>query len=626
MKKLFLLLGLLISSFGFCETQISNLKVTPISPFGKVIVEFDVEGEEELCENPWWLTCTEVDSGKAYSTTQVATVTDGRHRLEWDMAADGIRLDNKAVTFKVEYCPTYLVIDLSGGTTATNYPVTTLAAPPEGGWSDEYKTTKLVLRVIESGSFKMNGSYDITISKPFYMGVFEVTQKQYQLVTGNNPSNYQGDARPVECVSWNTIRGNSSTYNWPSNQTVDASSFMGKLRAKTGLELDLPTEAQWEYACRAGTTSDYNNGGNSKADLKTLGRYSGNSYDGRGGYSQHTKVGAYLPNAWGLYDMHGNVWEWCLDWYGSLALSTDPTGPSSGSHRVTRGGGWDGGADHGTSSYRGDDYPSREFHNDGFRLAWSAEEFCSVESAPIVMTSLPEGAEVSDYVQVDLPLLAAESLQVTLDGEALFSSEKDFKGVWKPRKLGEQTLVYTAGDASITRTVDVVKLIKYAVTATIVGDGTVAGLDAYMSDSEVTLTATPDEGYVFCGWDVPSVTATHTFTMPEEAVTVTAYFASATALEKYIAKNNLMSKDEAKQELLNDDEVFTEDEMKALALGAPMIKVKDGVATVSIQVQKASELNGEWEVVEDGEVELDIPADEKAAFYKFVVPVQQPNK
>ena len=138
MKKVMMLFALLISSLGFCETQISNLKVTPISPFGKVIVEFNVEGGEVSRENPWWLTCTEVDSGKTYSTTQVATVTDGGHRLEWDMAKDGIRIDNKAVTFKVEYWPTYLVIDLSGGTSATSYPVTTLAAPPEGGWTDEY--------------------------------------------------------------------------------------------------------------------------------------------------------------------------------------------------------------------------------------------------------------------------------------------------------------------------------------------------------------------------------------------------------------------------------------------------------------------------------------------------------
>lgn len=364
MKKVMMLFALLISSLGFCETQIANLKVTPMSPFGKVIVEFNVEGGEVSREIPWWLTSTEVDSGKAYSTTQVATVTDGRHRLEWDMAKDGIRIDNKAVTFKVERSD-YLVIDLSGGASATSYPVTTLTEPPVGGWTNEYKTTKLVLRVIEAGSFKMNGSYDVTISKPFYMGVFEVTQKQYQLVTGRNPSNYFGDARPVESISWNTIRGSN---DWPTDKTVSSTSFVGKLRAKTGLDFDLPTEAQWEYACRAGTTSKYNNGGDSEADLKKLGRYSGN--DGTRTY--HVQVGSYLPNAWGLYDMHGNVLEWCLDWHGSLASSTDPIGPSSGSGRVRRGGSWYNEADHCASSYRNGTGPSLVYNNLGFRLACHA--------------------------------------------------------------------------------------------------------------------------------------------------------------------------------------------------------------------------------------------------------------
>jgi formylglycine-generating enzyme required for sulfatase activity len=265
----------------------------------------------------------------------------------------------------------YYVIDLSGGTSAASYPITTLSAPPGGVWSDEYKTTKLVLRRIEAGSFRMKGSYDVTLTQPFYIGVFEVTQKQYELVTGNNPSYYKGDTRPVEYVSWNTIRGNSDSYNWPNVKTVDPNSFVGLLRLKTGLPFDLPTEAQWEYACRAGTTSSYNNGGNTEADLKTLGRYSGNQNDGRGGYSQHTKVGSYAPNAWGLYDMHGNVNEWCLDWYGSLSNGTDSLGPVSGSDRVLRGRSWLNYASYCSSSIRGSYYPSFNDIFNGFRLACS---------------------------------------------------------------------------------------------------------------------------------------------------------------------------------------------------------------------------------------------------------------
>ena len=274
----------------------------------------------------------------------------------------------------------YLVVDLSAGADASSYPVTELDAMLAGGFNtDEYKTTKLVLRRIDPGTFMMGGSYQTTLTKPYYIGVFEVTQKQYELVTGSNPSDYKGDKRPVERVWWNTIRGSSDTYNWPDSSAVDANSFMGRLRARTGLEFDLPTEAQWEYACRAGTTSGYNNGGSTANDLNQLGRYRDNRSDGKGGYTDaHTTVGSYQPNAWGLYDMHGNAWEWCLDWYGSLTDGvTDPGGPSSGSRsfRVVRGGSWSSFANYCSSSYRDYDfYPSYEYYHYGFRLVRTLSE------------------------------------------------------------------------------------------------------------------------------------------------------------------------------------------------------------------------------------------------------------
>jgi uncharacterized repeat protein (TIGR02543 family) len=224
--------------------------------------------------------------------------------------------------------PLYCVIDLSAGVNAVSYPVTYLSDVPAGGWTDEYKTTKLVLRRIEPGSFKMNGSYDVTITKAFYCGVFEVTQKQYELVTGSKPSNFSGDKLPVEKVSWNMVRGNSDTYNWPTIKTVDPNSFIGRIQARTGLNFDLPTEAQWEYACRAGTITTY---------------YWGDSMDGAyawysGNSSSKTHiVGTRTPNEWGLYDMSGNVWEWCLDWYDVISNSN---GPDSGIYRILRGGGF----------------------------------------------------------------------------------------------------------------------------------------------------------------------------------------------------------------------------------------------------------------------------------------------
>ena len=256
----------------------------------------------------------------------------------------------------------YCVIDISGGPSAASYPVTYLDSYPIVKWGDEYKTTKILLRRVEQDEARMGG----TQFGVFYMGVFEITQKQYLLVTGLSPSYYKGDMRPVEYVSWNDIRGNSSTYNWPNVTTVAPSSFMGKLRTKTGIDFDLPTESQWKYACRAGTTSTYNNGGSSEQDLKQLGRYSDNRTDGRGGYAQHTIVGSYLPNVLGIYDMHGNVEEWCLDWYDGADSGL------SGAGRVLRGGSWYGSSYYCSTSYREDGLPNYNWYDFiGFRLFWT---------------------------------------------------------------------------------------------------------------------------------------------------------------------------------------------------------------------------------------------------------------
>ncbi len=228
---------------------------------------------------------------------------------------------------------TYIVVDLSGGTSAANYTVTNLSDVPDGGWTDEYKTTKLVLRKITAG--KMPGR-NITLTKNYYVGVFEITQKQWELVMGSNPSYFDGDTLPVETVSYNDIRGTSNGSKWPASNSVDATSFMGKLRAKTGIDFDLPTEAQWEYACRAGSSGDWGLLANGEmGTLDAMGWYSGDSND-----ETHI-VGTKTPNAWGLYDMHGNVWEWCLDWWHYSTYSgTDPVGATTGNSRILRGGSW----------------------------------------------------------------------------------------------------------------------------------------------------------------------------------------------------------------------------------------------------------------------------------------------
>ena len=281
----------------------------------------------------------------------------------------------------------YMVVDMSGGANATSWPVRSLNSIPEGGWSTAYKTTNLLLRRISPGTFTMGSpdtesdrsddetQHKVKLSKPFYMGVFEVTQRQWELAMETRPSWCRNSecyaARPVECVDYSDIRGSSLGTQWPLTNAVDAKSFFGVLRAKTGLVFDLPTEAQWEYSCRAATTTEFNSGG--------LGRYGIYAPFSSEYYFLHldysvgdtstgtAEVGSSRPNGWGLYDMHGNVGEWCLDWYGDYGTTNaiDPVGATSGTSRVIRGGGWLSKAPQCRSADRSD--PNLRGYSIGFR-------------------------------------------------------------------------------------------------------------------------------------------------------------------------------------------------------------------------------------------------------------------
>ncbi len=195
--------------------------------------------------------------------------------------------------------------------------------------------------------------HKVKVSKPFYLGKYEVTQAQWESVMGSNPSEFPGPQNPVDKVSWD-----------------DVQAFSAKLNAefqRKGMRFGLPTEAAWEYACRAGTTTAYSFGNNS-AMLAQHGWSSKNSE------RRSHPVGQGKPNAWGLYDMHGNVWEWCSDWhakdYYSKSPPVDPVGPPTGSHRVFRGGSWSHPPRHCRAAYRRGDLPPGESRRDlGFRLA-----------------------------------------------------------------------------------------------------------------------------------------------------------------------------------------------------------------------------------------------------------------
>ena len=190
--------------------------------------------------------------------------------------------------------------------------------------------------------------HEVTLTKPFYMGKYEVTQEQWEAIMGHNPSNNKGAKLSVTYVSWN-----------------DCQDFIKKLNGKTDGGYRLPTEAEWEYACRAGTTTSFSYGASLTQNDANYG------YGSEGGAKA---VGSYLPNAFGLYDMHGNVWEWCEDWYGDYPVIsvTNPRGPSTGKNncRVLRGGSFDNPAMGVRSSERVFGFtPNRRSYSVGIRLA-----------------------------------------------------------------------------------------------------------------------------------------------------------------------------------------------------------------------------------------------------------------
>jgi len=190
--------------------------------------------------------------------------------------------------------------------------------------------------------------YEVTIRRGFYLGKYEITQAQWEAVMGSNPSRHKGANRPVEQVSWYGVQ-----------------SFIHRLNEAVGDSLyRLPTEAEWEYACRAGTTTRWSFGD----DESLLGDYAW--YNGNNSPSGTKEMGTKLPNPWGLYDMHGNVYEWCQDWHSSYSSGSqiDPMGPTSGSRRVSRGGSFRSIAWGTRSAHRGSAAPGDSYDGFGARL------------------------------------------------------------------------------------------------------------------------------------------------------------------------------------------------------------------------------------------------------------------
>lgn len=230
---------------------------------------------------------------------------------------------------------------LTGQWATTQSTPVTRPAPPESATLNLDLGHGVVLEClrITAGSFSMGAPsehrdslpvHKVRITHPFYLGKYEVTQSQWQAVMGSNPSRFKGDTLPVENVSWN-----------------ECQDFCRRVSHRTGYNVCLPSEAQWEYACRATSRASFCFG----STPRQLSEY---GWCGAGEKSTHT-VGTKKPNSWGLYDMHGNVWEWCQDWFGPYETGeqVDPVGPSAGVARVHRGGSWNYGPASSTCSNRG---------------------------------------------------------------------------------------------------------------------------------------------------------------------------------------------------------------------------------------------------------------------------------
>ncbi len=322
--------------------------------------------------------------------------------------------------------PDYMVVDISAAAqpnTQMYYPAVEFLPGGLFG-NDDYRTTKLVMRKIMakdvtwtmgSTTLETNTRKDreathlVTLDNNYYICVFEVTQSQWSLIQTDRPTPaYYSSAsyrsmRPVEQVSYNEIRNAANStaantaYDWPNDP--NPGSFLGLLRTKTGIDFDLPSEAQWEFAARAGNGSTKWGDGSgitntdTDGNLNSLGRYQKNG--GKPGSSDPAAsvnadnataiVGSYRPNSWGLYDTAGNVWEWCLDWREDDITSfngrvnIDSANPSktlsgaTGSTRIGRGGAWNAGAGYCRPAYRDSDNPATQsLRVYGFRVLCTA--------------------------------------------------------------------------------------------------------------------------------------------------------------------------------------------------------------------------------------------------------------
>lgn len=350
--------ALIGAATAFADVLVTDVKVQPRSPWnGLVDIEYTVACDDPQADVHVHPVAYDGDRRMTLFMNCLTgegadgTVKAGKHKMTWDARTDYGVFSSANFQVKIyagKRMPRYIKIDLSSGAESEEYPVEMSVAGPDLS-NDACRTTELWLRLVLPGEFWMGSPQDelgrsdnedlhhVTLTKPFYMGVFEVTQKQYELVMGDNPSTFKGTdnapMRPVETVRWDQIRGIDD----PASNEMTRDSFLTRLRTRThSLAFDLPSEARWEYACRAGTTTALYNGKNLSsvdncAALNEIARNFANGWSevepsvSNQLYGTAT-AGSYKPNRLGLYDMLGNVWELCRD---GAAISGKSDGKAS---------------------------------------------------------------------------------------------------------------------------------------------------------------------------------------------------------------------------------------------------------------------------------------------------------
>lgn len=403
------------------------------------VVTFDVEtnctvngetkwasiGGEAVCkaQGAVWrkVTSSDADSEGKYTITWRPDLSWEGHKVT--LAEGGARA--VVTAWALDNTPDYMVVDLAAENIVRYYPGVDFLPGSEWGQigavtnNFAYRTSKLLMRKIlaadvewtmgsASGEIKRQ-EYEtphlVMLTNNYYIGVFEVTQAQWANIATNSSAvanlTVDGAMRPMEKISYNEIRNSKSAtantdYDWPA--APNPSSFLGLLRMKTGIDFDLPSEAQWEFAARAGHGSGFWNDGSdiqnldsNDDNLNRLGRYRG---DNPGGNSLDTTlgpndggtaiVGSYAPSDWGLYDMHGNIYEACLDWFEeditryNGKVNIDPANRSktlsgeSGTRRVFKGGAWSYLAGNSRPAFRSNATPNNRLSNNGFRVVCTA--------------------------------------------------------------------------------------------------------------------------------------------------------------------------------------------------------------------------------------------------------------